>query len=123
MSMAVPVALTCPACGKAGQTQSGCARCGCDLTRLWEVARAADDALAQSRSALRATNWAQALAWAREAWRLCHSLEAARLAFLSAAALGDTPAALAWHHAASQTARSLPDDAKTPGLGCRLNVL
>jgi hypothetical protein len=90
------VTITCPACGKAGQTGANCARCGCDLTRLHATVEAAAAALAEARASLRATDWEAALTWAERSWQLCHSTEAARLAFLAAGALGETASALAW---------------------------
>ncbi len=94
------MSVTCPACGKADQEQQTCSRCGCDLTRLLEVARAAAAALHRSLACLRAGEREDALAAAEQSWNLCHSVEAARLAFLAAAALGDTSAALGWRQVA-----------------------
>jgi hypothetical protein len=91
------MAITCPACSKSNQTQTVCGRCGCDLSRLWQVAEAAAAALAQGRAALRAADWADALARTEESWNLCHSVEAARLAFLAAGALREAACAMTWH--------------------------
>jgi hypothetical protein len=97
------MSVTCPACGKADQEQLTCSRCGCDLSRLIEVARAAAAAFHRSLACLRAGRRADALAAAEQSWRLCHSVEAARLAFLAAAALGDTSSALSWRRIASSS--------------------
>ena len=89
--------LNCPACGKLNQTEAACTRCGCDLARLRAVIAAAKGALTEGRDSLRRGDWAAALNWSEESWRLRQSLEAARLAFLAAGALGDTRTAVAWH--------------------------
>lgn len=93
--------LTCPACGKPGQADAACARCGCDLSALQRVAAAAAAALAKAQTALREADWSAALDWAEDSWRLLHSTEAARLAFLAAGAQGQTARALRWHWAAT----------------------
>ena len=94
--------IKCPACNKANQTETLCARCGCDLSQLRETVRAAAAALRRAHGALRAADWEEALAWARKSWGLCHTTEAARLAFLATAALGQTAPALGWHKVAGR---------------------
>ena len=89
--------LNCPACGKLNQTEATCTRCGCDLARLRAVIAAAKGALTEGRVSLQTGDWAGALSWSEESWRLLHSAEAARLAFLAAGAMGDTRVAAAWH--------------------------
>ena len=89
--------LNCPACGKLNQTEATCTRCGCDLARLRAVIAAAKGALAEGRVSLQRGNWTAALSWSEKSWRLLHSVEAVRLAFLAAGALGDTRTAAAWH--------------------------
>jgi len=89
--------LNCPACGKLNQTEAACMRCGCDLARLRAVVTAAKGALSEARLSLQKGNWAAALNWSEESWRLCHTVEAARLAFLAAGAMGETRIAAAWH--------------------------
>ena len=89
--------LNCPACGKLNQTEAACTRCGCDLARLRAVLAAAKGALTEGRDSLRRGDWAAAMNWSEESWRLLHSAEAARLAFLAAGAMGDTRSAAAWH--------------------------
>jgi hypothetical protein len=100
------VAITCPACSKSNQTQTVCGRCGCDLSRLWQVSEAAAAALAQARAALRAADWSDALAKAEDSWNLCHSVESARLAFLAAGALREAASAMTWHARASGSQKS-----------------
>ena len=89
--------LTCPACNKAGQTEAACARCGCDLSRLHTVLEAAASRLAAARASLEERDWPGALAHAERSWHLCHTVEAARVAFLAAAVTGNSTRALAWH--------------------------
>jgi hypothetical protein len=89
--------LKCPACGKLNPTEAACTRCGCDLARLRGVVAAAQGALAEGRVSLQTGDWAGALSWSEKSWRLLHSAEAARLAFLAAGAMGDTRVAAAWH--------------------------
>ena len=91
------VMLNCPACGKLNQTEAACTRCGCDLDRLRVVIAAAKGAVTEGRDSLRRGDWTAALNWSEESWRLRHTVEAARLAFLAAGALGDTRTAAAWH--------------------------
>jgi hypothetical protein len=88
--------LTCPACGKSHQTAAACPRCGCDLSRLHAIVAAAAARLRAAVTAIADRDWPSALASAEQSWRLCHSPEAARLAFLAAGAQGDTGRALAW---------------------------
>ena len=89
--------LKCPACGKLNHTEAACTRCGCDLARLRAVIAAAQGALAEGRVSLQTGDWARALSWSEESWRLCHTVAAARLAFLAAGAMGDTRIAAAWY--------------------------
>ena len=88
--------ITCPACNKDAQTEAACSRCGCDLTRLRTVFDAAAAALSSACAAFHRTDWSEALHQAETSWQLLHATDAARLAFLAAAGLGDTPAALRW---------------------------
>jgi hypothetical protein len=92
--------VTCPACNKGDQIVPVCARCGCDLSALRTVLAAAAVCRADARAALEACDWDQALACAERAWHLHHTPETARLAFLAAAALAQTPHALHWHRLA-----------------------
>jgi len=88
--------INCPACGKAGQTEPACQRCGCDLSRLHEIAGAAGARQLAAHRSLANGDWADALRQAEQSWRLCHSAESAQLAFLAAAAVGETACALRW---------------------------
>jgi hypothetical protein len=94
--------ITCPACNKGGQTEPVCSRCGCDLTGLRAVADAASGAALAACAALCRTDWSEALNQARISWELLHASDAARIAFLAAAASGDTAAALRWRRRAWQ---------------------
>ena len=88
--------ITCPACGKTGQTAATCQRCACDLSRLQALAQAAGSHLRAARLAVEQRNYPSGLARAEQSWRLCSTFESARLAFLAAAADGDTDRALLW---------------------------
>jgi hypothetical protein len=90
------MALVCPACNKAGQADAACSRCGCDLSRLHAIAEAAAAQLAAARAALRQRDWPGARVRAEQSWSLCHTRESARVAFLAAAAAGETARALIW---------------------------
>jgi len=93
--------LTCLACNKPNQTTAACARCGCDLSELQAIVKAAAVWLAQAQTSLQVQDWAGALEQATQSWQLCHSAEAARLAFLAASADGQTSVALEWRHRAA----------------------
>ena len=92
--------ITCPACNKPNQTGAVCARCGCDLSPLQTIVAAAAAGLSEAREALHAGDWPIAHQRARQSWGLCHSVEAARVAFLAAAALGQTAEAVNWQERA-----------------------
>jgi hypothetical protein len=96
------MSLTCPACAKPNQNGELCQRCGCDLSDLHAVNRAAEWCLRAGREHLRRAAWLQALQHAEQSWDLQHSAAAARDAFVLAAALGDTVAALRWHRRAAR---------------------
>jgi hypothetical protein len=90
--------ITCPACGKSSDVRATttCPRCGCDLGPLARIIAGAIRQLQAAAAELRARNWEAALERAQQSWSLCHSPHAARVAYLSAAALGETRAALTW---------------------------
>ena len=94
------MAIICPACNKANQTEAACSRCGCDLRALHAVLEGAQATLCQAKGALGEADWAGALGWAQRSWELCHTVEAARLAFIAAAASGQTQDALGWRQRA-----------------------
>lgn len=94
--------VTCPACNKPGQTEPACPRCGCDLSQLHAILRTATARLADAQTALTRHDCQGALARSEHSWLLLHSAQSAQLAFLAAAALGDTPRALAWRRRALQ---------------------
>ena len=90
--------LTCPACRKPNETDETvqCARCGCDLSALASLLIAAASRLAEAGQYLRNRQWRQALDRAEESWGWRHTPVAARIAFLAAAALGETSRAFWW---------------------------
>jgi hypothetical protein len=91
--------LTCPACRKVNavpRAPCACARCAADLSNLWAVSTAADQALLEAAAALRQSDWLGALTAAGRSWSLRRQSNAAGLAFLAAAASGQTGLACAW---------------------------
>jgi hypothetical protein len=94
--------IVCPACNKSNVTEPGCPRCGCDLSVLHQIAAAAGTRLGAARAALAIRDWPGALAEAGRSWALVHSRESARMAFLAAAAAGDSAQALRWHERAAE---------------------
>jgi hypothetical protein len=105
------VTLTCPACRKANETQRApcvCARCAADLSPLWAVHTAAEQVLHEAGAALRRRDWTSALTAAGRSWSLRRTTEAAGLAFVAAAASGQTRRACVWLH------RSQPADQLDP---------
>lgn len=94
--------ITCPACRKSNDLApsagpSPCARCGTDLAMLGEIVADADRHLAVAAAALRRKQWQRAQRHAERSWKLRHQPPSARLAFLAAAALGQTTRAAYWH--------------------------
>jgi hypothetical protein len=89
---------SCPACGKTSDLRAttSCTRCGCDLGPLVRILAGAVWHLRAAAGELRAGDWAAALEHAQRSWSLHRSPRAARLAFLAAAASGETRAALSW---------------------------
>ena len=91
--------LTCPACRKVNEFHRapyGCARCAADLSNLWAVNTAAEQARREAVEAMRRRDWSAALTDAGRSWSLRRSVNAAGLAFLAAAASGRTGLACAW---------------------------
>jgi hypothetical protein len=90
--------ISCPACAKTSELSAAaaCPRCGCDLGPLARIIAGAVWHLQAAAGDLRARNWEAALEHAQQSWSLCHSQGAARVAFLAAAALGETRDALSW---------------------------
>lgn len=95
------MAIACPACKKADQTETACQRCGCDLTRMHDVVAAAGKRLGAAHTALARRDWLAALKQATHSWRLLHTAESAQVAFLAAAAGGDGSRALRWRERAA----------------------
>src|SRR2546430_4157067 len=83
------VTLACPACGKKrlmvdGPTRAGdslerdaCDRCGCDLSQLHTVLRAAAAFVRMAKTSLEEGGWDRALACADRSWSLAHSVNSA----------------------------------------------
>ena len=92
--------ITCPACGKKNDAADTCARCGGDLSLLRAIRAAAAAHLVTARGKLTERDWASALAHAGQSWELRRTVESARLACISAAALGDVRALERWRRRA-----------------------
>ena len=97
--------IICPACNKGNQSGPACQRCGCDLAPLHEIGQAAAAFLEGATDALADGDWPAALTAAGRSWRLRHTTESARIAFLAAAAVGDTARALRWRDRATAGGR------------------
>ena len=87
--------IVCPSCAKANES-APCRRCGCDLSSLFAIDRAAGIELAAAAKCLRTGKAADARNHAARSWQLRHTLVAARLAFLACVALADSAAARYW---------------------------
>lgn len=96
--------LRCPACGKTNDLggDAACQRCGCDLAMLSSILQSAVSNLKSAAAQLRSQEWEGALWHATQSWSLRHTLAAAQLAFLAAAALGDSARVEQWLSRARQ---------------------
>jgi hypothetical protein len=91
--------IVCPSCGKANQS-TPCGRCGCELSPLFAIYRAADIELSVAGKCLRSGNVNEARERASHSWELRHTSKAARLAFLACIALDDFAWGRVWHRRA-----------------------
>jgi hypothetical protein len=91
--------IVCPSCGKANQS-SPCRRCGCELSPLFLICRAAEAEVRAAGQCLRSGEINDARAHAEHSWELHHSAEAARLAFLACIALNDFARGRLWYQRA-----------------------
>ena len=93
--------IRCPACRKVNETDEirACARCECDLSDLFRIARAAENQLLRSVVCLRQGLGSEAYEYATQSWTLKRSPESARLAFLAACHLGDAKRMKSWARA------------------------
>jgi hypothetical protein len=89
--------IVCPACGKKSDDAPECPRCGCELSTLAMIIRAAMQELAVGRKSFLEGDFQSALHHAGKSWRLKKSPEAARLAFLSALSLNDFTNLKRWY--------------------------
>jgi hypothetical protein len=91
--------IICPSCSKGNQS-TPCLRCGCDLSPLFAVCRAALVELTVAGKCLRLGDLMEARAHAGQSWGLYHTSEAARLAFLACVALDELAEGRIWYHRA-----------------------
>ena len=94
--------IQCPACSKENDAAatSDCARCGCDLSMLRQIAAAAAAHLRRALETLTRAEWPLALAHAQRSWELVHTRQSAQAACLAAAATGDLRALTGWRRRA-----------------------
>ena len=91
------MAITCPACGKRNDGGIECARCGCEISILERIARAAEQELRMGKECLVNGNAPEAFHHAESSWFLKKSPEAARLAFLACLAAADFRRVRRWY--------------------------
>ncbi len=96
--------IACPACGKKSEDARDCPRCGCELSILEMITRAAAQELVTGRKNFLAGDMQSALYHAGKSWYLKKSPEAARLASLSALAANDLTLVGRWYARANRSA-------------------
>ncbi|MEI7673607.1 MAG: hypothetical protein WCK00_15985 [Deltaproteobacteria bacterium] len=96
--------IACPACGKKSEDVRECPRCGCELSILEMITRAAARELVTGRESFLAGDMQSALQHAGKSWYLKKNPGAARLAFLSALSAGDPAQIDRWYARASGSA-------------------
>ncbi|MDO9229586.1 MAG: hypothetical protein Q7U03_08475 [Syntrophales bacterium] len=97
--------IACPACGKKSEDVRECPRCGCELSILEMITRAAARELFIGRESFLAGDMQSAIYHAGKSWYLKKTPEAARLAFLSALSASDLVQVDRWYARASVSAR------------------
>ena len=88
--------IQCPACSKQNGAGDTCVRCGCDLSMLRRIDRAARAHLQTARMRLGEGEWAAAFEHATRSWDLVHTGTSAGVACLAAAGTGDLKALQVW---------------------------
>ena len=96
--------IACPACGKKSEDVRECPRCGCELSILEMITRAAARELLTGRESFLAGDMQSAVYHAGKSWYLKKNPGAARLAFLSALPTGDPAQIDRWYARASGAA-------------------
>lgn len=96
------MAIVCPACGKRSDGAPECPRCGCGLSVLEAIIRAAGRELATGRLRFLDGDFSLALHHAGKSWHLKKNAKAARLAFLAALSLNDGAGAGMWYGRATR---------------------
>ncbi len=95
--------IKCPSCRKVNSHEVSetinlqCKRCGGDLAKLATIDRIAANKIDEAIRNLMNKDADTALTNAENSWRLKHSVEAAKVVFLSFAAKKNYPLACAWH--------------------------
>lgn len=98
--------IACPACSKKSEDMRECPRCGCELSILEMITRAAARELFMGRESFLADDMQSAIYHAGKSWHLKKSPTAARLAFLSALSASDWTEADRWYARASGSGRA-----------------
>jgi hypothetical protein len=96
--------ITCPACGKSDDGRAECARCGCDISILVKIIKAAGREFEAGRECLMNGCPGDAFSHAERSWLLKKSREAARLAFLAVIAQSRLDLADRWYARAMRQA-------------------
>ncbi len=93
--------LQCPACRKINNGVSECVRCGCDISVLAKIIRAAEFEIFCSKKSLEAKDALKALHHAERSWRLKKGPHAAKFSFLACLAAQRFDEAKRWYAAAA----------------------
>lgn len=88
--------IICPACARENDEATECSRCGCELSILAKISRAAEQELSLGKESLVNSDIPEAMRHAVKSWHLKKTPEAARLAFLTALAAGNPELASWW---------------------------
>ena len=92
--------IKCPSCRKRNTSNSSdylCKRCGGDLSKLFEIVHMAQNKMEEARRAFLNELPGEAMILAEESWRLKHSSEAAKLAFLASVGKKEYMDAYKWY--------------------------
>ncbi|HOF05213.1 MAG TPA: hypothetical protein PK175_04230 [Syntrophales bacterium] len=89
--------IVCPACGRKGDGEGDCPRCGCELPLLTAIIRAAARERERAEVCLRRGDFPAALHHAGRSWYMKKSRGAARCAFLAALGARSFDQARRWY--------------------------
>ena len=92
--------IKCPSCRKLNTSDCRdyqCRRCGGDLSKLFEIVNMAQNKIDEAKQAFLNELPGDAMVYAEESWRLKHSTEAAKLAFLASVGRKEYLDAYKWY--------------------------